>query len=101
MCNLGQFRLKCHVSLFQVDPCERCNKNITRCNKACYFGSCGLDGTCQCKEGYSGDQCEKRRSTHFCLNSIDASVSEHKLERVVISFCLLLCETLPHHLLSF
>lgn len=33
--------------------------NIT-CQQTCYFGSCGQDGHCQCKDGYSGDNCEKR-----------------------------------------
>ena len=44
----------------KVDPCENCTKNLTTCTPQCYFGSCGLDGTCQCKDGYLGDQCEKR-----------------------------------------
>lgn len=50
-----------NVFHLKVDPCEGCTKNITTCAKTCYFGSCGLDGTCQCKDGYSGDQCEHCR----------------------------------------
>lgn len=30
---------------------------------ACYFGSCGLTGKCECAPGYSGSSCENRPST--------------------------------------
>lgn len=53
-------------SQFEADHCDSpalC-ANLT-CGKKCYFGSCGLDGTCQCKQGYSGENCEKRMSINY------------------------------------
>ena len=34
------------------------------CGKRCYFGTCGVNGNCQCTSGYSGAECETRKYMH-------------------------------------
>ncbi|XP_048582452.1 uncharacterized protein LOC5506577 isoform X2 [Nematostella vectensis] len=43
----------------QADACQS-NCQPLPCSGVCYFGTCGIDGTCQCANGYSGSQCETR-----------------------------------------
>ena len=40
----------------KVEPCQHCTP-LNCSGKTCYFGTCGMDGECQCLSGYSGDDC--------------------------------------------
>ena len=40
----------------KVEPCPNCTSPDCG-GKTCYFGTCGIDGECQCLSGYSGSNC--------------------------------------------
>jgi len=40
----------------KVEPCSNCTSPDCG-GKTCYFGTCGIDGECQCLSGYSGSNC--------------------------------------------
>ena len=40
----------------KVEPCPNCTSPDCG-GKTCYFGTCGIDGECQCLRGYSGSNC--------------------------------------------
>lgn len=43
----------------KVEPCPNCTSPDCG-GKTCYFGTCGIDGECQCLSGYSGSNCSTR-----------------------------------------
>lgn len=50
----------------KVEPCQNCTPPDCG-GKTCYFGTCGIDGECQCLSGYSGDNCSTSKLNYeFC-----------------------------------
>lgn len=46
----------------KVEPCPNCTSPDCG-GKTCYFGTCGIDGECQCLSGYSGSNCSTSKSS--------------------------------------
>lgn len=52
--------------VIKVEPCQNCTPPDCG-GKTCYFGTCGIDGECQCLSGYSGDDCSTSKLNYeFC-----------------------------------
>lgn len=47
----------------KVEPCPHCMSPDCG-GKTCYFGTCGIDGECQCLRGYSGGDCSTSKSNN-------------------------------------
>jgi hypothetical protein len=68
------------------DQCSKCDPAASPedvCNGPTQ-GSCGIDGTCQCKEGYEGIMCEKSVSTDVDSEPAASSASLSSVSTIVL-----------------
>ena len=74
----------------KVEPCPDCTS--PNCSgKTCYFGTCGIDGECQCLSGYSGSNCSTSK-----LSLLPKLVNYYR--HISLKPCLFMLEYKSHRL---